>query len=398
MEYISTQEAAEKWKVSVRYVQKLLSESRIEGARRYGRNWMIPCEAEKPGDPRITDKKEMTTMKHLLPRKTPGLIMTTIYSQPGSADEVLEGLRKNPDAYRLFQAELLYLRGEYLESREIMQSLAVETECFDTGLGSRMGIMHTCLYIGDYPVWDKARKEISNMPYKNEQEKAVIEMCAAATDSALYDKRSYPEWLKEGKLDLLPMDCFPAARYYFIKYLTIEHVKFDQKQIVNLLCSQTRAEGAVAAELYQRLFAAAAFHMHNRKEDCLINLNRALELALPDRLYAPLAESRKEIGYLIDKMLREYDMTAYKAVDRLWKQLVPSWTNLYQKRFKRPMTNHLTLREDEVMKYAAMDMTNDEIAEAMGLGVGTVKNYISSILNKTGLHDRRQFARYITLS
>lgn len=396
MEYMSTKEAAVKWKVSVRYVQKLLSEARIEGAKRYGRYWMIPANTEKPKDPRINKDKIAGAMKHLLPRKMPGLIMSTLYYQPGSAKEVLKNLKGNSDAYYLFKSELLYLQGEFEKSREILQSLIENTKCFDTRLGCLVGIMHTCLYIGDYTIWNKSRTEILNTPYTNEQEKAEIEMCIVATDSALYDNSNCPNWLRDGKLEHIPFDCFPSARFYLLKNMIIDHTKIEQMEILNLLCSQTMVEGAIVAELYQRLLAAAVYHVYNRKEDCIENIKRAFDIALPDKLYAPLAESRKEIGYLIDKMLRERDMTAYKEVERLWKQLEPSWRSLYQMRFRKPLLNNLTLREDEVMKYAAMNMTNDEIAKAMDLSVGTIKNYISSILQKTGLHDRRQFTQYLT--
>ena len=52
MEYISASEASEKWGVSLRQVQRLLAENRIPRAKKYGRSWMIPGDAEKPADPR----------------------------------------------------------------------------------------------------------------------------------------------------------------------------------------------------------------------------------------------------------------------------------------------------------------------------------------------------------
>lgn len=48
MDYISTQEAAERWGVSLRQVQRLLKDRRIPGARKYGVSWLIPAGADKP--------------------------------------------------------------------------------------------------------------------------------------------------------------------------------------------------------------------------------------------------------------------------------------------------------------------------------------------------------------
>lgn len=52
MEYISASEAAKKWGISERRVQKLCEENRIPGVERFGRMWLIPQNAKKPVDKR----------------------------------------------------------------------------------------------------------------------------------------------------------------------------------------------------------------------------------------------------------------------------------------------------------------------------------------------------------
>lgn len=55
MEYMTVREAAEKWSITERQVQKLCEENRIKGAVRFSRVWMIPKEAIKPIDGRRKD-------------------------------------------------------------------------------------------------------------------------------------------------------------------------------------------------------------------------------------------------------------------------------------------------------------------------------------------------------
>ena len=52
LEYISAPEAAKKWGISERRVQKLCEEERIPGVARISRMWLIPKDAKKPGDRR----------------------------------------------------------------------------------------------------------------------------------------------------------------------------------------------------------------------------------------------------------------------------------------------------------------------------------------------------------
>jgi len=54
MGYIKVSEAAEKWGISPRRVRKLCEENRIEGVIRKGKLYMIPKDASKPADRRIS--------------------------------------------------------------------------------------------------------------------------------------------------------------------------------------------------------------------------------------------------------------------------------------------------------------------------------------------------------
>ena len=55
----------------------------------------------------------------------------------------------------------------------------------------------------------------------------------------------------------------------------------------------------------------------------------------------------------------------------------------------------LTERESEVARLVTEGLSNKEIAERLYLSIGTVKNYISKILDKLGLRDRTQIAIYL---
>lgn len=58
MDYISAGQAADKWGIKVRRVQKLCEDGRIKGVVRFGRTLMIPKNAEKPQDARKTRHKK----------------------------------------------------------------------------------------------------------------------------------------------------------------------------------------------------------------------------------------------------------------------------------------------------------------------------------------------------
>ena len=64
MDYITAQQAAVKWGVSLRWVQTYLKNERIEGAVRFGHAWMIPQKSEKPCDARLKSGKYIKQTKN----------------------------------------------------------------------------------------------------------------------------------------------------------------------------------------------------------------------------------------------------------------------------------------------------------------------------------------------
>jgi len=53
MDYMTIQTASTKWGISERRIQVLCAEGRLIGAQKFGRQWAIPAELEKPSDARI---------------------------------------------------------------------------------------------------------------------------------------------------------------------------------------------------------------------------------------------------------------------------------------------------------------------------------------------------------
>ena len=59
-EYMTAQEAAEKWNVSLRWVQRLCKENRVEAALNINRVWLISQNTVKSDDARKKKKKNIS--------------------------------------------------------------------------------------------------------------------------------------------------------------------------------------------------------------------------------------------------------------------------------------------------------------------------------------------------
>ena len=57
MEYMSWREAAKRWGITERRVQRLCEDGRIPGVSKFGYMWLIPKDTEKPADKRRKESK-----------------------------------------------------------------------------------------------------------------------------------------------------------------------------------------------------------------------------------------------------------------------------------------------------------------------------------------------------
>lgn len=125
MEYITVREAAQKWGISVRLVQRHCAEGRVEGARKFGGTWAIPAKASKPEDPRRKGGKAAQACPPPSGRQacgTSALLMPLLNTAfvPGSCLRSIEAMQEGPQR-ELALAEYHYFRGEAQQAVQMLQ-------------------------------------------------------------------------------------------------------------------------------------------------------------------------------------------------------------------------------------------------------------------------------------
>jgi DNA-binding NarL/FixJ family response regulator len=108
------------------------------------------------------------------------------------------------------------------------------------------------------------------------------------------------------------------------------------------------------------------------------------------------------VGYLLKDVPSERLVEAIKATARGESFLQPSVAAKVVAEFARmakrvpsrseSLVESLSSRELEVLRLIAAGRTNREIADALVIAEGTVKNHVTSILGKLGVRDRTQAA------
>lgn len=100
------------------------------------------------------------------------------------------------------------------------------------------------------------------------------------------------------------------------------------------------------------------------------------------------------LGYLLKDALRDDLVRAIRAVAAGQAWLHPQAQRQVLEWLRRPPspTDQLTPRERDVLVLLAQGLSNKHIARRLELSEGTVKGYVSQVLDKLGVNDRTQAA------
>lgn len=415
MNMLTVDQVAANWNLSSRTIQNLCRTGRIPGAVNFGKSWMIPADAKRPVDGRRKEakqKNDVRTENQALIRQSPFLDMTDLYNEPGTADESINKLAHYPIAQKLFAAEIAYSRGEIDKVYEVANDLIENDSEFYTTISSGMLLGLCAMWKGDIKMWYKARKHLLDAPCVNSNDRDIVSLALASTDSAIRNTKDFPEWFTHGCFDNLPKDAHPAARVYYIKHLMISaqelavgNIELDGvyglglmktlPYILEPMISQMVVDKIVMAEIYLRLLCAIAYHQTGNDIRGGVHLDKAIRLCLADDLYGPLVEHRRQLGMFLDDHISLIDPVALRKVKELHKELHAGWTVIHNAVTERSVSAALTIREREVARLAAFGLSAGQISKQLGISESSVKVIVRSAKTKTNVSKRTELAYFI---
>ena len=134
-----------------------------------------------------------------------------------------------------------------------------------------------------------------------------------------------------------------------------------------------------------------------RRRDCMTKV--IVLTTFDEDEYIEKSLNQGAIGYLLknttpDKIIDTIKM-AYNGISVIQEDILKRYKEIGQNTPKGKIDKSLfTDREYEVVVGISQGLSNKEISKKLFISEGTVKNYITSILNKTGLKHRTQIAVY----
>ncbi|MCL2775872.1 MAG: hypothetical protein FWD71_21385 [Oscillospiraceae bacterium] len=392
MDYISVRQAADKWGISVRWVQTFLKNNRIKGVVRINNYaWMIPTDAKKPIDPRHEKKPPKCSLSVDLAQ----IIEATILPMPqDNPDAILDILQEERLRLHL-EGELAYLRGDFERTKNCFRK--TENDEASRLRASSVAIA-AAIGTGDYPFYMEVETFLKDFVNANRNDRLSVfaELCLANAYTSAFAPDMVPDWLKNGDFAAIHPLVRPDAAYKRAKYFHCLG-KYDSMLAVaqTTLSFCESPQKITFHDIYFRIVCAIASNALGDAEKTRYWLSEAMNIALPYGFITPFAESAPAFGgqmeWLLDSEYPEY----YDVITNQWKRTYTNWLAFHNRFTKDNITLILSLREYEMTWLAVRGIPYAKIAEQFHISVGRVKRIIHEIYGKLLVNNRNELSKYI---
>jgi LuxR family maltose regulon positive regulatory protein len=298
-------------------------------------------------------------------------------------------------AEHLMEAEWHFNRGDF-ESAEIAvhQALYLADKAKQPNmtlcaffLQERMAFMQ-----GDYARVLDLSRSIHEMVEQNKLYLLIhtVDLCKGYIDACLQQSDKIPKWLTEGDFSSTRL-YFPARAFYNIIYGRVMLLKGDYLKLLGIsgqFFGIASVFPNVLPNIYTAIYVGAANEKICRRGEAIEAIRKALEIAVPDKVYMPFVENCDYIKPLLEEI---YSDGAYReAITHILELYAP-----YQKAVEQINRvyftgdkTRLSEREEEIARLASEGFSNKQIGEKLFISENTVKKHLKGVFEKLGVSSR----------
>ena len=399
MEYMTAQEAAERWGLSLRQVQQLCVTGRVEGARKFGGAWAIPADTGKPKDLRRT-KNETPVQPVSALNGTTGLTLLPLMNtpfQPGqcrAAVEALEGPLQD-----IAWAEYHYFTGHPEEA-------AKAAGRYLTSSDPRLKLS-ACLL---YAYANLSVHQIQHARFALDEVKSFLaagaetEPCLRAAGgfvaaaSAVLLHLPLPKTLPSTQefLPLLPTGLRAFALYVKAHFLYLQKNYTQSLGIVETALAMGAEQYPIPA-IYLHLMAVMDYMSLKKTEQAQGHLLAAWTIARPDDLIEGFGEHHGLLGAMLETVIKPNWPEDFKRIIDITYRFSWGWRRIHNPDTGHEVADNLTTTEFAVAMLYAREWTSEEIAAHMGVSISTIKRHQAGIKKKLQVSTRQELKKHMLM-
>ena len=387
MKFETAAQAAGRLGVTVRAVQKWAKEGKIEGAKKIGRDWMIPFNlTQSELEVEVGDIKGVIYPLFQLPR-TSGDIFK-------NANAIFDTDKRN-----LTLAQIYYFMGDLDKTIEL-----TEPYLLSENIGDRLeaalfyAFSHLCgnhihkTRFAAELIYD----EIDKLDLNDETlatQNAIKIFTAVVVKTQLHIPfnnvpliESYIKYLPEG---LRLMACYLSA---YKAYLAKDYERSIGIAQTGLNCTK---ENYPICEMYCHIICAIDYINLLKTDDANACIQKAWEIAHKYGMFMPFVEHYSLFQGLLESNFKKTHPKDYNNVLSLARRYNTGWFTTYNARNEGSVTFELTPTEFTIAMLYSRGWRAKEIAAHIHISERTVSNYIQIIYEKLNINGRKDLENYL---
>ena len=399
MKYMTVSEAARRWGVSERLVQRYCAQGRIDGAERFSRTWRIPEGTVKPGDPRSASTDPQPVPKRRTPSTCSNLMpLMNAPFKPGHARSYADSLEAG-ERRDVALTELAYFTGDARRAAELARK-NLSSPDLEIRLSCCLIFSYASLALGEIDeartVLEHAMKSLAASKEKGQDGSLSATAAFITRTACVLLHLPDPEGLPSAR-ETLPL--LPSGLRMFSCYVEAHRLYLDGQYETSL----GLALGAFAMmdevypipAIYLHLIAVMDLMALRRVEDAKRHLLAAWNLARPDDLIEPLGEHHGLLGGMLEAVIKPSWPDDFRRIIEITYRFSAGWRRIHNPDTGDKVADNLTTTEFAAAMLAARGWTNQEIAEHLGVSPNTVKSFISIVLRKLGVKRRQDLTAHL---
>lgn len=231
----------------------------------------------------------------------------------------------------------------------------------------------------------------------------TADMCVGFYYALLGETQYLPQWLTSMEFDEAVV-LYPArpCRNFIAAQCLLAQQRYTELLVrYDDLLAECRPYNNFLCQLYLLVQKACAFAGLGVQAKAQTALHKALAMAAPDRLVLPFAQNSTLLEPLLQKELAGEQRELVERILALGEQLAAGRRRLCRTAAERSLLAELSELELQIAQLAAARHTNKEIAAALNLREGTIKQYLNRIFLKLDIatetkNKRHQLAKFFS--
>ena len=396
MEYLTVRELAEKWNLSVRMVQQFCTAGRIPGARKFGKSWAVPADAERPRDPRLAAKEgSVASAANRFNRTNLMPLMNTPFP-PGGCLAAVEAMEEGPRR-DIAWAEYYYFTGHPEKAAKAAGAYLTHADA-GARLSACLIFAYANLSLQQLRHARFALSEMQKFLLAGREEASGLQAAGAfvAATSAVLLHLPLPRSLPPTKefFPLLPLGLRAFGLYVQAHYLYLRRNYAQSVGIAEAALSMGAEQYPIPA-IYLHLTAVMDHMRLKQTEAAQEHLLAAWDMARPDDLLEGFGEHHGLLGGMLESVIEPNWPEDFKRIIDITCRFSEGWRDVHNPATGHQVTDCLTTTEFAVAMLMVQDWTSEEIAAHMGVSVVTIRRHQAAIRKKLPAKSRQELASYL---